>query len=546
MNIDQSAPPSDPARIASPTANLSYRASPLPPPAATSAKPSAATAALSNTTSTVASAASLSAMATPSFMNPSLRSMAPPYSHPQISRDFHRYTPAPIGSSSSPVKVLIRNLPLETSRESVRFMLVWSQDLVDVELLPVDSAEPHYLTALLKFRTRAGAEDAKQLLDGCANTSNSALLRVEIISDEPSVAHQQPAEPAHNGVFQSMENISPQTTNVYPGHDLPKNEGKLQQIFSPHSPIGNHLNEPGRATGKSLIANDPYDDSYDPLNFVEDALSYDNGPRRATVPSVPINGMSSLSLNTNMPPSAPSSLPQYGSGMSAQSGPMSPSGKGQFGYQAPNQSPYGRMNYPHANTADQNPPCNTLYVGNLPMDTAEEELKTLFSKQRGYKRLCFRTKGNGPMCFVEFEDIPFASKALTELYGKLLSNSNKGGIRLSFSKNPLGVRAGQNPAHANPGALGQMNGNLAASMNAFGSANRSAPLPPPGLPQPMPGNGRGPFHGGASMNPSSTGTFGGFTHQAWPVAAFNNHVTPSPHSAHAQSSGFSSAYMLGN
>ncbi|KAF5228183.1 hypothetical protein FANTH_14556 [Fusarium anthophilum] len=537
MNIGRSAPPSDPARIASPKANLSYRASPLPPPTATSDKPSAATAALSNTTSTAASAASLSAMATPSFVNPGLRSMASPYSHPQMSRDIHRYTPAPIGFSS-PVEVLIRNLPLETSTESLRFMLVWSQDLVDVELLAVDPTEPHYRTASLKFRSRAGAEVAKQLLHGCGNTSNGTPLEVEILSDEPT-------EPVRSG-FQSLENISPHTTNVYPRHDLPQSEGNLQQIFSPHSPIGNHLNEPGRVTGKSLIANDPYDDNDDTLNLVGDALPYNDTPRRATVPSVPINGMASLSLNTNMAPSAPSSLPQYGSGMSAQSGPMSPSGKGHFGYQAPNQSPYGRMNYPHANTADQNPPCNTLYVGNLPMDTAEEELKTLFSKQRGYKRLCFRTKGNGPMCFVEFEDIPFASKALTELYGKLLSNSNKGGIRLSFSKNPLGVRAGQNPAHANQGALGQMNGNLAASMNAFGSANRPAPGPPPGLPQPMPGNGRGPFHGGASMNPSPAGTFGGYTHQAWPVTTFNNHAMPSPHSANAQSAGFGPAYSLGN
>ncbi|KAI5301398.1 hypothetical protein KEM55_001759, partial [Ascosphaera atra] len=99
--------------------------------------------------------------------------------------------------------------------------------------------------------------------------------------------------------------------------------------------------------------------------------------------------------------------------------------------------------YPPANPADQNPPCNTLYVGNLPHDTSEDELKALFSKQRGYKRLCFRNKQNGPMCFVEFEDISAATKVLTDLYGWQLSNSVKGGIRLSFSKNPLGVR---NPA----------------------------------------------------------------------------------------------------
>lgn len=107
-------------------------------------------------------------------------------------------------------------------------------------------------------------------------------------------------------------------------------------------------------------------------------------------------------------------------------------------------STYMRHNYPPVNPADQNPPCNTLYVGNLPIATSEDELKTVFSNQPGYKRLCFRTKANGPMCFVEFDDIAFATKALNELYGHPLHNSVKGGIRLSFSKNPLGVRNGRN------------------------------------------------------------------------------------------------------
>lgn len=93
------------------------------------------------------------------------------------------------------------------------------------------------------------------------------------------------------------------------------------------------------------------------------------------------------------------------------------------------------------NPADQNPPCNTLYVGNLPYNTDEDELRTLFATRcLGYKRLSFRQKANGPMCFVEFDDVYCATQALQELYGNPLSNSIKGGIRLSFSKNPLGVR----------------------------------------------------------------------------------------------------------
>ncbi|KAG5458441.1 MAG: hypothetical protein BJ554DRAFT_1333, partial [Olpidium bornovanus] len=93
-----------------------------------------------------------------------------------------------------------------------------------------------------------------------------------------------------------------------------------------------------------------------------------------------------------------------------------------------------------ANSADQNPPCSTLYVGNLPANASEEELHVLFSKCRGFKRMCLRAKPNGSMCFIEFDDVVCASQALRELQGSHISNSPKDGICLSYSKNPLGVR----------------------------------------------------------------------------------------------------------
>ncbi|KAK4163871.1 hypothetical protein QBC43DRAFT_54765 [Cladorrhinum sp. PSN259] len=101
--------------------------------------------------------------------------------------------------------------------------------------------------------------------------------------------------------------------------------------------------------------------------------------------------------------------------------------------------------YEYRMYTDENSPCNsnTLYVENLPIDASEEELGALFTKQQGYKRMSFRTKTNGPMCFVEFEDTASATRALTELDGVNLNNSVNGGIRLSFSKNPLGIRSGQ-------------------------------------------------------------------------------------------------------
>ncbi|KAF8759830.1 RNA recognition motif [Rhizoctonia solani] len=91
---------------------------------------------------------------------------------------------------------------------------------------------------------------------------------------------------------------------------------------------------------------------------------------------------------------------------------------------------------------------NTLYVGNLPTASGqahspsylEEALRGLFARTPGYRKLCFRQKSNGPMCFVEFEDVNYATKALNEMYGNTLNGLVKGGIRLSFSKNPLGVR----------------------------------------------------------------------------------------------------------
>jgi RNA recognition motif-containing protein len=102
------------------------------------------------------------------------------------------------------------------------------------------------------------------------------------------------------------------------------------------------------------------------------------------------------------------------------------------------------------NVVDQNPPINTLYVGNLPTSQVpsgyppnylEESLRELFSRRPGFRKLCFRQKSNGPMCFVEFEDVSFATKTLSDLYGNTLNGLIKGGgIRLSYSKNPLGVR----------------------------------------------------------------------------------------------------------
>lgn len=453
---------------------------------------------------------------------------------------FDRDAPKPVGTpfgltGAATSAVLIRRLPLNTSEESLRLMVVFSKELLDVEVLPMDQSDDvGFRSAILSFRSPSGALEAKNMLHGKSNISNDADMIVEILGGSPvSASRRYPGDasiPAtssdvststssassrkqsrFNGGFQSLEKVSPPMGGMYGTSDLSNGEpnGHYSSLFSPQSPIGNHLTERTRISGKSLIKNDAADDD-ETGELLKDPVAYaENGAlaaqRRATAPQIPISRMASLSLNTNTM-NGPSSMPPYGhpsmASLSAHSSTISPTvmngSSPSMNYQMGNQH-FQRHNFPPVNPADQNPPCNTLYVGNLPIDTSEEELKAMFSKQRGYKRLCFRTKQNGPMCFVEFEDVSFATKALHELYGHPLHNSVKGGIRLSFSKNPLGVRSGQQPGQGASGAMPGINGIMSGATNGFSTANG----PPPGLAAP-PGLGMSRVSYGTSPSPGMT------------------------------------------
>jgi hypothetical protein len=415
----------------------------------------------------------------------------------------------PFSKSPAPLtRVLIRRLPLNTSEESLRLMVVWSQELAAVELLPVEQSEDEgFRAAVLKFKTMAGAQEAKKMLDGRSNISNDAEMVVDILNSSPGAGKRYPNDqpitvttgsssingsapasrppPRFNNSFQSLEKISTaQTNGALP---TPDSGARYHSIFSPQSPLGTHYSERPRASGKAFIENN-YADDDETSDLLKDPVAYaENGPtggRRATAPQLPIGRMSGLSLNTatNAANTVSTSVPSpYAHSVSAHANPMTPLNGPNLGGSYPIGSQhFQRHNFPPVNPADQNPPCNTLYVGNLPIDTSEEELKAMFSKQRGYKRLCFRTKQNGPMCFVEFEDVSFATKALHELYGHPLHNSIKGGIRLSFSKNPLGVRSGQTPGPSSSPSASSMSGMMPGTGNGFAAANG----PPPGLAAP--------------------------------------------------------------
>ena len=447
--------------------------------------------------------------------------------------------------------VLMRNLPLHTTSESLRTMLLFAKDLVSAEFINVNSSqEKEYLSAIAQFRTLNAAHEARNLLDGKQNGANEAPMIVDVLPLTPtagpgnlgprrntydaatnrgatsstSSTNSSSGQAARqssrfNNTFQAMDGISPGHAPLGIPNGGQMSAGQLptpdvvssyhQGFFPPQSPNGQAFSDRQRQSGKAVIGEDGADD--EPGDLLKDPVAYarndmsGSSSRRPTSSQLPRIAGLSLSTNSMASPPAPGfTSPRSMGPLQSPTMAMSPGSMLNMGsnmpFQLSNQQ-IQRHNYPPVNPADQNPPCNTLYVGNLPTDTSEDELKTMFSKQRGYKRLCFRTKQNGPMCFVEFEDITFATKALTELYGHPLHNSIKGGIRLSFSKNPLGVRTGQ------PGSMGPstpmspqnaMSGMNGMTMASFSTANG----PPPGLTAPP----------GLSGN-----------HSASTVSAMNNH-----------------------
>ena len=454
--------------------------------------------------------------------------------------------------------ILMRKLPRNTSNEALRSMLLFAKDLIGAEFVSTENTDDKgYLSAIARFRTPSAAQEARAMLDGKTNTANEAKMIVEVLHFSPSgnlgtrrntydVTYNRGATSSsssagssngqntrqssrYNGTFQAMDGISP--SGGLPSYNASGGQGNgevttldtnsaYHKFYSPTSPIGHPL-ERQRISGKSVIGEDGVDDETGEL--LKDPLAYARNDginqlsRRATNPHIPTSSFVGLNLNNNgmtSPPIHGYTSPRSAAPLQSPTTVMSPSGVTNVGpnatYQLANQH-YQRHNYPPVNPADQNPPCNTLYVGNLPIDTSEDELKAMFSKQRGYKRMCFRTKQNGPMCFVEFEDVSFATKALNELYGHPLHNSVKGGIRLSFSKNPLGVRTGQpgglglQTTMSPQGSLSGMNG--LGSMQSFSTANG----PPPGLAAPPGLSTNGGSNNGSMSNlgsPTGAGMMG--------------------------------------
>ncbi|KAM0708802.1 hypothetical protein Q7P35_005455 [Cladosporium inversicolor] len=448
-----------------------------------------------------------------------------------IDRSLDSHPPPLIASNSDPSQfvpepstmstVLIRKLPRNTGTDAVNGMLLFSTDLIGTDIIRSPYPEDlHFTTAVARFKSSAGAYEAQTKLQGKSVTTRDPPIIVEIqnpISLErratidgmiprqqtgsTSSASSQGAPPPPPGrsrygsTFQSSDKISPPLPMPESAGNGNGN-GHIQSLFSPTSPMTNGFGDRTRISGKSVINNDGFDDD-ETKELLNDPLAYAKSGqqlRRSSQAQVPaLSHFSRLSISTGQNGNHSNFVPSSTTPTSAQRAPkaLQPPHSPTNITNMNSGSPYNNMNmprpqYPPINPADQNPPCNTLYVGNLPMDTSEDELKAIFSKSRGYKRLCFRVKSNGPMCFVEFDDTTYATIALNEMYGYPLHNSVKGGIRLSYSKNPLGVRSGQSNGmapnggyshHVGMGPPGYINNNH----NNNGNGNFKATGPPPGI-----------------------------------------------------------------
>jgi RNA recognition motif-containing protein len=473
--------------------------------------------------------------------NTSRSAYAPqPHTIPRLSerqlsdRSFDSHPPPLVASNSDPSAtmadprttstILIRKLPRNFGIAAVNALLLFSEDLIGTDIIRSPHAEDNgYITAVARFRSAAGAYEAQAKVQGKKMSPTDALIVVDIQtpisldrratvdgiiprqqtgSTSSASSHGGPPPPPgrsrYGTTFQSSEKISPplpMPESVGNGNG----NGHIQNLFSPTSPMTNGFNDRNRISGKSVINNDDDLDDDETGELLKDPLAYAKSGqqlRRSSQAQAPVlSHFSRLSISTGLNGShsnfAPSPVPQGTArrGSQALQPPHSPTNITNMNPGSPYNMTMTRPQYPPINPADQNPPCNTLYVGNLPMDTSEDELKSIFMRARGYKRLCFRIKSNGPMCFVEFDDTTYATQALNELYGHPLHNSVKGGIRLSYSKNPLGVRSqangtAPNGGYTNPfnpmGSAGYTNNTIDNHVNHLNDF-RAVSGPPPGI-----------------------------------------------------------------
>jgi len=95
---------------------------------------------------------------------------------------------------------------------------------------------------------------------------------------------------------------------------------------------------------------------------------------------------------------------------------------------------------PGSSIPGDNPPCNTLFIGNLHEGVNEAELSAVFAASPGFRQLKV-VRGRNTTAFVEYDSTENAMRAHdTHQNALLVSNLDKGGIRVQYSRNPYGKK----------------------------------------------------------------------------------------------------------
>lgn len=127
-----------------------------------------------------------------------------------------------------------------------------------------------------------------------------------------------------------------------------------------------------------------------------------------------------------------------------------------------------------------NPPCNTLFIGNLGDNVSEAELRALMGTQPGYRQMKVVKGPRSTTAFVEFTDVASAMLVHQTMQGVVLHSSDRGGVRIQYSKNPFGRR---DETSSDPGLLTGPPPAVAAAAHAAAAQAASAQAPAPAPPQ---------------------------------------------------------------
>jgi hypothetical protein len=84
-------------------------------------------------------------------------------------------------------------------------------------------------------------------------------------------------------------------------------------------------------------------------------------------------------------------------------------------------------------------PIDTLMISNMSAQASEGDLQTVMGSFPGYKRSKVVSSSRGCTAWVQFENVPSADAAMRALQGSSALALDAQGLRVVFSKNPMGV-----------------------------------------------------------------------------------------------------------